>query len=121
GAWWCRRPGQLGRGLHRQSAGRVWAADFTETSQLAPDLWPLAFGSVLAVRDLASGCVLAWEPIPALTEEVACDQLARLFAVHGAPLVLQVDNGSAFRAAFIQTFLEVAGTIPLYSPPAFPG
>ena len=88
-AWWCRRHGQYGRVLHWQTAGRVWAADFTETSQLAPDLSPLASGYVLAVRDLASGCVLAWEPIPALTEEVACDQLARLFAVHGAPLVLK--------------------------------
>ena len=119
-AWWCRRHGQYGRVLHWQTAGRVWAADFTETSQLAPDLWPLASGYVLAVRDLASGCVLAWEPIPALTEEVACDQLARLFAVHGAPLVLKVDNGSAFRAALFQKFLEGAGTIPLYSPPSCP-
>jgi len=120
-ACWCRRNGQHGRVLHWQTAGRVWAADFTECSPLASDLSPLASGYVLAVRDLASGQVLAWEPIPALTEEVASTVLARLFAVHGAPLVLKVDNGSAFRAARFQECLEVWGTIPLYSPPACPG
>jgi hypothetical protein len=46
--------------------------------------------------------------------------LARLFAVHGAPLVLKVDNGSAFRAAAFQGLLEGSGVIPLYSPPSCP-
>jgi transposase InsO family protein len=112
------------RVLHWQTPGLVWAADFTEPSRygLTPSLPPIAacYPYVLAVRDLASGCMLAWQPLPALTEEVTREALARLFALHGAPLVLKMDNGSAFRAAAFQEFLETAGVIPLYSPPSCP-
>ncbi|HEV3262937.1 MAG TPA: transposase family protein [Gemmataceae bacterium] len=114
---------QCQRILHWQTPGRVLAADFTEPSRyggagLPPiaDLYPY----VLAVRDLASGCMLAWQPLPNLTEEVTTEALARLFALHGAPLVLKIDNGSAFRAAVFQGFLQASGVIPLYSPPACP-
>ncbi len=65
--------------------------------------------------------MLAWEPLPRLTEEVTQAALARLLALHGAPLILKVDNGSAFRAALFQDFLQAAGVIPLYSPPSCPG
>jgi hypothetical protein len=41
---------------------------------------------VLAVRDLASGVMLAWQPLPALTEEVTRAALGYLFALHGPPL-----------------------------------
>jgi transposase InsO family protein len=114
-----------GRVLHWQTPGRVWAADFTEPScsDRAGSLPPIA-GShpyVLAVRDLASGLTLAWEPLPALTEEVTRAVLARLFTWHGAPLVLKVDNGSAFRAWEFQEFLQASGVLPLYSPPSCPG
>jgi transposase InsO family protein len=112
------------RVLHWQTPGGVWAADFTEPSRwgLSPSLPPIAgqYPYVLAVRDLASGFMLAWEPLPALTAEVTVEALARLFALHGAPLVLKIDNGSAFRAAAFQEFLEAWGVIPLYSPPACP-
>ena len=98
------------RVLHWQTPGRVWAADFTEPSRygLAPTLPPIAglYPYVLAVRDLASGCMLAWQALPAMTEQVARAALGRLFALHGAPLILKVDNGSAFRAALLQAFLE---------------
>jgi transposase InsO family protein len=111
--------------LHWQTPGRVWAADFTEPScsRRAGSLPPIA-GShpyLLAVRDLASGMTLAWEPLPALTAEVTQAALARLFNLHGAPLVLKVDNGSAFRAQPFQEFLQASGVIPLYSPPSCPG
>src|SRR5262249_45854265 len=72
-------------------------------------------------RDLASGYVLAWQPLPCLTEEVTGAALADLFLLHGAPLVLKMDNGSAFRAAALKHFLEASGTIALYSPPSCPG
>jgi len=72
------------------------------------------------VRDLASGSMLAWQPLPVLTEEVTSAVLARLFAVHGAPLILKVDNGPAFRAADFQDFLLASRVIPLYSPPSCP-
>jgi transposase InsO family protein len=122
----CRaRFGAYGRVLHWQTAGRVWAADFTE-----PSLWgqagslpPIAgsYPYVLAVRDLGSGVTLAWEPLPDLTEEVTQAALQRLFAWHGAPLVLKVDNGSAFRAQAFVEFLQASGVFPLYSPPSCPG
>ena len=65
--------------------------------------------------------MLAWQALPNLTEEVTSEALARLFAVHGAPLVLKMDNGSAFRADAFKEFLETSGVIPLYSPPSCPG
>jgi len=114
---------QCPRVLHWQTPGRVWAADFTEPSRYGSvGLPPIAGGYpyVLAVRDLASGCMLAWQPVPELTAAVAGVELARLFARHGAPLVLKVDNGSAFRADTFQGILAAAGVVPLYSPPACP-
>ena len=112
------------RVLHWQTPGRVWAADFTEPSLYGSvGLPPIAnrYPYVLAVRDLASGCMLAWQPLPALTEEVASAALRRLFDQHGAPLILKMDNGSAFRADAFKQFLEMSGVIPLYSPPSCPG
>ena len=110
--------------LHWQTPGRVWAADFTEPSRYGGSgLPPIAglYPYVLAVRDLASGCMLAWQPLPDLTAEVTRAALAWLFTVYGAPLVLKVDNGSAFRAVTFRAFLEARGVIALYSPPACPG
>jgi len=123
-AVWRIRHQESARVLHWQTPGLVWACDFTEPSVYGrtPSLPPIAgcYPYVLAVRDLASGCMLAWQPLPALTEEVTREVLARLFALHGAPLVLKMDNGSAFRAAVFQEFLEGSGVIPLYSPPSCP-
>jgi transposase InsO family protein len=120
----CRSRGRpWARVLHWQTAGRVWAADFTAPSRYGSvGLPPIAGGYpyVLAVRDLASGCMLAWQPIPELTAEVAGAELGRLFALHGAPLVLKIDNGSAFRADPFRDLLDEAGVVPLYSPPACP-
>jgi transposase InsO family protein len=110
--------------LHWQTPGRVWAADFTEPSLYGSlGLLPIADGYpyLLAVRDLASGCMLAWQALPALTEEVTSEALAGLFARHGAPLVLKMDNGSAFRPEAFKQFLETSGVIPLYSPLTCPG
>jgi transposase InsO family protein len=45
----------------------------------------------------------------------------RLFALHGAPLILKIDNGSAFRADEFKQMLETSRVIPLYSPPSCPG
>jgi transposase InsO family protein len=119
-----RRYRQPARVLHWQTPGRVWAADFTEPSCPGGAVLPPLAGRypyVLAVRDLASGMMLTWEPLLRLTEEVTQAALARLFALHGAPLILKVDNGSAFRADAFQDFLEAEEVIPLYSPPSCPG
>ena len=123
-AVWQLRHTESPRVLHWQTPGHIWAADFTEPSHYgALGLPPIdgRYPYVLAVRDLASGFMLAWQPIADLSAEVARAELARLFALWGAPLVLKVDNGSAFRAEAFQEILAVWGVLPLYSPPSSPG
>jgi transposase InsO family protein len=106
------------RVLHWQTPGRVWAADFTEAAALSPETGRACW--LLAVRDLASGYQLAWHALPDLTAAVAAAELARLFALYGAPLVLKVDNSSAFRAGAFQEALGRWRVLPLYSPPSCP-
>ena len=47
-------------------------------------------------------------------------ELSLLFTVHGSPLVLKSDNGSAFRAAPLKAMLGRWQVRPLYSPPGAP-
>ena len=96
--------------------GRVWAMDFTEADHLIDGIYPY----LLAVRDLASGNQLLWLPVPDLTAAVAQGALASLFVLHGAPLVLKMDNGSAFIAEATRELLTPWGVIPLFSPPYCP-
>jgi transposase InsO family protein len=102
--------------LHWQRVGAVWAVDFTEPVQPIDGRFPY----VLAVRDLASGLQLAWRPVRDVTAWTAWRELAGLFTVYGAPLVLKSDNGSAFRAAWWKARLGERGVWPLYSPPGCP-
>jgi len=46
--------------------------------------------------------------------------LAGLFALFGAPLVLKMDNGSAFRSDWLAELLQQEAVIPLFSPPGLP-
>jgi hypothetical protein len=104
--------------IHRlrwSSPGRVWAIDFSQ----APSAIDGRFPYLLAVRDLASGQQLLWQPALTLTAGVAQDALAALFDWHGAPLVLKMDNGSAFLAEALQNLLRPEVT-PLFSPPYYP-
>lgn len=96
--------------------GAVWAVDFTEVSRLIDG----RYGYVLAVRDLASGQQLAWRAVADMTAQTAARELDLLFLLHGAPLVLKSDNGSAFRAWQWQRLLGQWGVWPLYSPPGQP-
>lgn len=96
--------------------GIVLAMDFTQAPRPIDGLYRYLF----AVRDLASGNQLLWLPVAALTAEVVEHALAALFAEHGAPLVLKMDNGSAFLADPLKDFFSRAGVIPLFSPPYFP-
>ena len=110
--------------LHWQQPGRVWAIDFAEPSLIGAS-WSLPavdglYPYVLAVRNLASGYQLAWLPLAEATAEATQAALAHLFAVHGAPLVLKMDNGSAFRAEALKEFLREKSVIELYSPPHQP-
>ena len=78
--------------------------------------WPY----LLAVRDLASGCQLAWLPVLDETAETTIDALQWLFLEHGPPLVLKSDNGSGFIAEAMRRFLDRWQVRPLFSPPYTP-
>lgn len=96
--------------------GRVWAIDFTEAPCLIDGRYPY----LLAVRDLASGNQVLWLPVLDLTALTAQRALSALFASHGAPLVLKMDNGSAFLADPLQQLFALWEVIALFSPPYFP-
>jgi transposase InsO family protein len=104
------------RVLHWLVPGRVWAIDFSGPLPAIDG----RYSYLLAVRDLATGRQLLWQPAEAATAEVARDALATLFAEHGAPLVLKRDNGSAFIAGVTEELLEAYGVVGLFSPPYWP-
>ena len=100
--------------LRWTAPGRVWAIDFTE----APT--PIeGYPYLLAVRDLASGRQLLWQPTLDMTAHAVQDALSSLFARYDAPLVLKMDNGSAFIAETLQNLLAAKLT-SLFSPPYYP-
>jgi transposase InsO family protein len=103
--------------LHWHRAGTVWAMDFTHLRHPIDDVYPYVF----AVRDLASGLQLAWQPVLTPTMTTVQRELELLFTIHGAPLVLKCDNGSAFRADGTKAHLARWRVWPLYSPPGVPG
>jgi transposase InsO family protein len=96
--------------------GTVWAMDFAEAPAAIDGVGPY----LLAVRDLASGEQLLWQPLRAATAAAAAEALAGLFVVLGAPLVLKSDNGSAFGAPAVATLLHNFGVLSLFSPPYTP-
>ena len=113
---WVRRYRQTLHVLHWQRPGTVWAMDFA----VPPVPVEAGAAALLAVRDLASGQQLLWQPAAEATAEAAAEALTMLFTIHGAPLVLKTDNGSACRAAPTQEVLERWGIKALFSPPRRP-
>jgi hypothetical protein len=87
----------------------------------APALIDGVYAYVLAVRDLAAGQMLLWQPVADVTAALAVTELRWLFTRHGAPLVLKTDNGSAFIAAALHRELQRWGVSQLFSPPRCPG
>ena len=96
--------------------GAVWAADFAFPPGEMEGLYP----ELLSVRDLASGMHLTWRPILNETSENIALMLEGLFAMHGAPLVLKVDNAKAWRGEAVLAVLEKWGVLLLFSPPYTP-
>lgn len=96
--------------------GTVWAMDFAKAPCLIDGHYPY----LLAVRDLASGQQLLWQPVAAPTAEVVLAELPVLFALHGSPWVLKTDNGSAFIADALRWYLHRCGVNQLFSPPHTP-
>jgi len=102
--------------LHWHHPGAVWAMDHTGPLPAIDGRWPY----ILAVRDLASGCQLAWLPVRDETAETTISALQWLFLQHGPPLVLKSDNGSGFIADAMRRVLDRWGVRPLFSPPYTP-
>ena len=75
---------------------------------------------LLNVRDLASGTVLAWEPVVSPDAAPTAAIIAQLFREYGPPLVLKSDNGSAFIAVEFTDELTRWNVVPLRSPPRCP-
>jgi transposase InsO family protein len=113
---WRERNRQPLRVLNWTTPGRVWAIDFTEP----PTPIDGHFGCLLAVRDLASGMPLLWQPVGAATGATTAAMLDGLFATHGPPLVLKSDNGSPFTGTAVADLLKANRVMHLLSPPAWP-
>ena len=94
--------------LHWHHPGAVWAMDHTGPLPAIDGRWPY----ILAVRDLASGCQLAWLPVLDETAETTISALQWLFLEHGPPLVLKSDNGSGFIAEAMRRFSGSLGRPP---------
>jgi len=93
-------------------AGVVWAADFAWPPQWIEG----RYARLLSVRDLASGMQLAWRPVVGESAAETCAVLTGLFREQGAPLVLKMDNGPAFRSDELERMLSPYGVVVLYSP-----
>ena len=102
--------------LHWAQPGRVWAMDFSH----APQPIEGQYRAVLHVRDLASRCHLAALPVLRLSTTAVCGLVRALCATSDPPLVLKVDNGSAFRSVAVREWARQVGTALLYSPPRTP-
>jgi len=103
--------------LHWSTPGAVWAIDHHGPRAQAIDG---RCHYLLAVRDLASGQTLLWLPVTDATAHTAVKAIEMLFMVHGAPLVLKSDNGSAFIADDLRKLCHRFGVRNLYSPPRTP-
>ncbi len=97
------------------SPGRVWAIDHAKPPNPIDGIYPKLF----AVRDLASGMELLWQPVPDETALTTRDILLALFHEYGPPLVLKSDNGSAFKGEVPDLLAEWHVT-HLLSPPETP-
>jgi putative transposase len=96
--------------------GAVWATDFTQA--------PCPVGGVgrklLVVRDMAGKEALAVHAVSGERAGAVLPVLGEQFRQHGAPLVLKMDNGSAFISRALLAFLDEHGVAALYSPPRTP-
>ncbi len=87
-----------------------WAMD---PGQLAGRCWNL-------ISDLASRFRFDLATAVELPARSIAEQLARLFAQHGAPLVLKRDNGSNLVSGEVNEVLDAFGVIALNSPRHYP-
>ena len=117
--------------------GTVWAMDFTMPESLIDG----KFVRVLVVRRAspvdwresgawrsgrrasaakASGYTLLALPCTGEDSDTVLSGLQSLFELHGAPLVIKSDNGSAFAETRVQALLAEKNVLQLFSPPYYP-
>jgi len=96
--------------------GSVWATDFTQP----PAPIDGQYRCLLLVRDLASGLQLLALPCDGESAGVMVAVLWFLFQLYGPPLVLKMDNGSAFISSEVKALLQEHGVFALFSPPGTP-
>lgn len=96
--------------------GHVWAMDHAKPPLALED----PYQAIFAVRDLGSGMQLAWLPVADQTAETMLPVLKALFLLHGVPLVIKSDNGSAFIAELTHRLLADQQVVHLLSPPMTP-
>ena len=102
--------------LEWTTPGLVWAMDHTEP----PSPVDGQKRAILSVRDLSSGAQILWkEEVGPRAAEVVRD-IECQFVAHGAPLLLKVDNGSAFIAKELQDLCKRWRVELLWSPPRTP-
>jgi len=96
--------------------GAVWAADFCTPPLPIDGLYQRLFN----VRDLASGKQLMSLPVFDETAATAIKALEVLLRWCGVPIVMKLDNGSAFIAQETRAWTREHGIHLLYSPPQTP-
>ncbi|MCP3918744.1 MAG: transposase family protein [bacterium] len=102
--------------LRWTTPGSVWAADFTNT----PCLVDGEVGKLGLVRDLASYSQLLARPSSGEKAIEVVLALEHLFAEHGAPLVVKMDNGPGYVAEATRELCAAHAVLALYSPPYTP-
>ncbi len=96
--------------------GTVWATDFTEP----PAPIDGQYRRLLLVRDLGSGRQILALPCDGERAGLVVAALRFLLQLYGPPLVLKMDNGSAFISAEVEALLQEHGVFALFSPPGTP-
>jgi transposase InsO family protein len=100
------------RRLSWTMSGAVWAIDGTWLDRPVPPLGRRA----LLVTELHSRRTLCLQSVVGERAAAAEQVLATLIERHGAPLVLKLDNGSAFTARRFAAFCRLHGITLLHSP-----
>jgi hypothetical protein len=97
-------------------AGAVWAMDYLAP----PNVIEGRYRAILAVRDLASGKLLAAWPTESDDAATTVSVLRGLFVEHGPPLAIKPDNGKHFVAGEVSALLAEHRVAHLRSPFCMP-
>ena len=94
----------------------MWSMDHTVPPAPVDGTDPAIF----SLRDLSSGFQILWSAVADVGAGPVIERLERCFEIHGAPLVLKSDSGSAFTSEAMASFLGDWRVTHLLSPPRWP-